>query len=348
MNILLLLAHAIEEHDQLKLLSELGYNCFSIGAYTTPSTPDVDIRPALPQVADYPGLREACHLKRVEHAQDKQILTLDGLRDPVDWAKADLPDEVIDWADVIICHHFEHTWIVPQWDRIKHKRVIWRTVGQSVEHNERMMALLRPAGLQVVRYSPKERNIPGYAGEDEVIRFYKDPEEWNGWNGKAVHVINFTQNLRQREPYTNWGFWAEATKGLKVVAGGPGSEVIDGLGEVSSAQMLRELQNARVYLYTGTQPASYTLGLIEAMMIGVPVVSIGPAWMGVFPYGPMLFEGHELAGLWSNSAALAHNQLAALLADMDLAQYRSQLQRERAISLFGKEKIGKEWASFLG
>ena len=28
-----------------------------------------------------------------------------------------------------------------------------------------MMAPLRDDGLQIVRYSPKERNIPGYAGE---------------------------------------------------------------------------------------------------------------------------------------------------------------------------------------
>jgi hypothetical protein len=32
-----------------------------------------------------------------------------------------------------------------------------------------------PEGLEIVRYSPMERNIPGYIGEDALIRFYKDP-----------------------------------------------------------------------------------------------------------------------------------------------------------------------------
>jgi hypothetical protein len=52
------------------------------------------------------------------------------------------------------------------------------------------------------------------------------------------------------------------------------------------------LRRIRAYLYTGTQPASYTLGLIEAMMTGVPVVSIGPDHM---TWQRDLFEGHELA-----------------------------------------------------
>jgi glycosyltransferase involved in cell wall biosynthesis len=75
---------------------------------------------------------------------------------------------------------------------------------------------------------------------------------------------------------------------------GPGSEDIGGPGALTYDEMRGWLRRARVYLYTGTQPASYTLGLIEAMMTGIPVVSIGPSWMDVFPYGPDLFEGHEL------------------------------------------------------
>ena len=354
MNVLLLLAHAVEEYDQLKLLSKLGYNVFSIGAYSTPDNPTVDIRPPLPDAGDYPQLRDACHAKRVEHAEagHKVINTSDGPRDPVDWAKADLPDELLDWADVIICHHFEHTWIVPSWNRLKAsgKRIIWRTVGQSVEFNERMMAPLHADGLEIVRYSPKERNIPGYAGESALIRFYKDPEEWCGWTGSQSRVINFTQNLRQREPYTNWGFWDEATRGLEAYPCGVGSEAIGGAGELPWDRMQYLLRSSRAYLYTGTQPASYTLGLIEAMMTGIPVVSIGPSWMEVFPYGPSLFEGHEIVAndRWSNSPGLARNMLSAMLSDKGVAEFHANAMREKAIELFGNAKIGREWRSFLG
>lgn len=348
MNIVLLLAHAVEEYDQVRLLSELGYNVFSIGAYSEPAKPSVDIRPAIPNAPDYPELRSACHARREERADRKDILTPDGLRPPVDWAKADLPDAVFDWADTIICHHFEHTWIVPQWHRIKEKRVIWRTVGQSVEYNERMMQPLRREGIQIVRYSPNEVCIPGYAGDDALIRFYKDPAEWSDWNGTIPTVINFTQNLRQRDPYTNWRFWEEATRQVSRKPCGPGSEWIEGPGEMSWESMRDELRNNRAYLYTGTQPASYTLGLIEAMMTGIPVVSIGPSWMNVFPYGPLLFEGHQITEHWSNSPMHIEAILKQLLKNPTLATAWSISQRERAIDLFGKDKVARQWKEFLG
>lgn len=351
MNIVLLLAHSIEEFDQVKLLSELGYNVFSIGAYSTPANPTVNMRPALPDVKEYPGLIAACHAKRVGHAEakDEVLHTKDGPRNPVDWAKADLPEEVLDWADVIICHHLEHTWLIPQWGRIKHKRVIWRTVGQSVENNERVMKPLREEGLEIVRYSPKEENIPGYLGADAVIRFGKYSDDWHGWTGDVGRVINITQNLFQREPYTNWAFWDEATDGLPRLAIGPGSEAIRGLGAVSFDSMKQVLRSDRAYLYTGTQPASYTLGLIEALMTGIPVVSIGPSWMNIFPYGPELFEGHEIVGdLWSDKPTEAHGMLSRLLTDIDFARQYSRTQRQLAIDMFGAENVKNDWMDFLG
>ncbi len=342
MNILLLLAHSIEEHDQIKLLSGLGYDVFSIGGYIDPAHPHDPKRPALPDAPQHPEL--------------KAVVDALGTSDNLRYAKEHIPDEIIDWADTIIVHHYEHTWLVPQWDRIKHKRVIWRTVGQSVEGNERMMAPLRREGLQIVRYSPKERNIPGYAGEDALIRFYKDPAEWGGWTGEENVVINVTQHLAQREPYTNHGFWDAATRGLPRMALGPGSEVIDGSGELEYDDMKAWLRKARCYLYTGTQPASYTLGLIEAMMTGIPVVSIGPKWMGIFPYGPDLFEGHELAPFMADSPQAARAWIeATLAAPLDekrdngvTPREEAALLRERTIALFGIETVAAGWKAFLG
>ena len=359
MNLLLLLAHSIEEHDQLKLLSGLGYDVFSIGGYINPAAPHDPKRPPLPDVPYHPELQAV----------------VDGLGTPdnLTAAKVRIPDDLIDWADAIIVHHYEHTWLAPQWDRIKHKRVIWRTVGQSVEGNEAMMAPLHRQGLQIVRYSPMERNIPNYAGEDALIRFYKDPDEWTGWTGEWPGVINITQHLAQREPYTNYGFWREATKGLALPNGaddgppppfalplGPGSEAIGGPGSLTLDEMHGWLRRARAYLYTGTQPASYTLGLIEAGMTGIPIVSIGASWMRIFPYGHLLFEAaaHQYGGehrpgivSWDRTfddPAKARQKLSDLLTHDDMAVNISRHQRSDFIELFGKDTIGRQWAEFLG
>jgi glycosyltransferase involved in cell wall biosynthesis len=202
--------------------------------------------------------------------------------------------------------------------------------------------------MEIVRYSPKERNIPNYAGEDALIRFYKDPAEWFGWTGKLPTIINITQNLAQRDPFTNWGFWELATKGMRRMPLGPGSEVLGGPGTLTYDEMKGWLRGARAYLYTGTQPASYTLGLIEAMMTGIPVVSIGPEMMTVYPFGSELFEGQELVCETPTDLETTRARLKLLLDSSITASDRSTAIRKRAIELFGKDRIGHEWASYLG
>lgn len=361
MNIVLCLAHSIEEYDQVRLLSGLGYDVFSIGAYSDPANPGDDKRPPLPDVPDHPELREACWETRHAHRDD--LSEVDG-RDVIDWAKYDLPQTVLDWADVVIYHHFEHTWLVPHWARLRDsgKRIVWRTVGQSVENNERMMAPLVADGLEVIRYSPKERNLPGYAGETALIRFYKDPDDFGPWTGDVPAVFTHGQHVFQRscdddgtlkrpgQQFTNWSFWEAATHGLPGIPIGPGSDAIGvhGTGAVTTAKLYELLGRGRAYLYTGTQPASYTLGLIEAMMAGAPVISIGPSWHQIFPYGPQLFEGHEIARFGGPTPPDAHKHLRRLLADRSYREDLSTESRVRAIELFGRERVGREWREFLG
>jgi len=35
-------------------------------------------------------------------------------------------------------------------------------------------------------------------GQDAMIRFYKDPDEYKDWTGDDRRVINFTQSMRER------------------------------------------------------------------------------------------------------------------------------------------------------
>lgn len=337
--ILLCLSHSIEEHDQLRLLHSIGHEVASIGGYIDPAHPHDNKRPALPQISMVPEIKAA-------------VDSL-GTPDNLGTAQEHLPDAVLDWADTLIYHHYLDR-LYGQWPRIRdwlqgdpRRRVIWRTVGQSAEGNEAAAHPFRAEGMEIVRYSPKEENIPNFAGADALIRFYKDPDEWDGWTGEWPGVINVTQHLRQRDPYTNWGFWEAATSGLEREAMGPGSEVIGGRGEMRYDSMRDGMRTARAYLYTGTQPASYTLGLIEAMMTGIPVVSIGPAHMQVFPYGPDLFEGHEIAGIGSDNPTEANTILRAYLNDQHLAAAEGAKGRARAIELFGFDTIRAQWREFL-
>jgi hypothetical protein len=346
--ILYLPCHSILEYDELRLFASLGHEVASIGAYIDPAHPQDNLRPAL----DIPMVEL---VKREVDALGQQ-----GHTDTLDAAKRHLPDAIIDWADVIIVAGMEHTYLIPQWNRLRDKRVIWRTIGQSGDRNEQLMAPLHREGCEIVRYSPKERNIPDFAGEDAVIRFAKDPADWGGWTGEDAVVTNVAQSLYQRsladdgllqpagKQWTSFSFWRGATRDLPVRPMGPGSEIIGGTGKLDWREMRKVLRTSRAYLSTGTQPASYTLGLMEAMLTGIPVVSVGPEWYQILPYGPAMFEGHELAVLSANDPADAHAHLERLLRDPAYADEISAETLSRAVDLFGMDKIAAQWADFLG
>lgn len=336
MNILLLASHAVAEYDDIRMFTDMGYDVFCPGGYEVPGQAGEGIRPPLPNVRYHPTL----------HAKTEEVRFSNGAPEwRIDWGKANLHQEVIDWADVIIVHHFPEVWIGGQWDRIKHKRVIWRTCGQSDPRVERVMAEYRRKGLQIVRYSPKELTGFGedFAGADAVIRFGKYPSDYGPWIGDDAVVGNVTQDMANRGEACGYTFWKEATAGLPAKPAGPGSEVMPGgVGSLSYEEMLDYLRHIRVYLYTGTRPASYTLGLLEAGFSGVPIVSIGPNAFGV----PSLFEGHEFA-TWGpyDDPAMARKALQHVLENPD--EHARELQAQTFAKHFGIDVVADRWRSFL-
>lgn len=349
MNILLLTAHDIAEYDDLRMLTDLGYDVFSIGAYTDPANHLGGLRPPL-DVPAYPELAALCEIQRQKHANDPMTMHVGRVDvNVVDWAKADLHLELIDWADVLICHHYEEAWLVGQWDRIRHKRVIWRTCGQSDARKEEVMGRLHDDGLQIVRYSPKEQvaftRLGVFAGQDALIRFGKYPSDYGPWIGDDPVVGNVTQNMAGRGQFCGLYWYLEATRDLPCKPAGPESERLPGgIGALPYEEMLAYLTHIRAYIYTGTQPASYTLGLMEAMLAGVPVVSIGPEEMWV----PDLFEGHEIAHRYSDTPSGANIILRGYLDFDEQAAAVSARTRAIAWDLFAVSRVGPQWLRFLG
>lgn len=343
MNVLLLTSHAIAEHDDLLMFTRMpGVDCYSIGGAYDTARPFEGKRPAIPDVVRFPDLEAASERQRARVTRD--------LGDPgpnIDWAKARLAPEVVEWADVVIVHHFPEQWIGGNWDALRGKRVVWRTCGQSDPRLEQSMARWRRLGMEVVRYSPKEAEAftawGAFAGQDALIRFGKDPDAFAPWTGEWLAVGNITQHMRQRGDACGFDFWEEATRGLPVRPAGPGSEVLrDGQGELDYSAMRGYLRSMRTYLYTGTRPASYTLGLMEAMLAGIPVVSIGP---GAF-FPSALFE--PLALFVHDDPAAARADLRRLLDDDVAAAEASAATRARAVDLFGLDAVSAQWAEFLG
>lgn len=340
MKILYLSCHEILEHDEVSLFNELGYQIFSPGAYVCPQNRgDQCLRPDIPGLVYDPSVVEQYH----------QI----GITHPGEDGKDHLTKEFVDNFDVVIVMHMPR-WIQKNWQAIKHKRVIWRTIGQSVTSTERSLIPYRAKGLKVVRYSPNEANIPYFIGQDAFIRFYKDPNEYKDWNGNTKQVITFAQDMQGRGSHCNYDLFEQVTRPFSRKLFGPGNNQPGfGMGRVSFSQLKQELRDAGVYFYTGTHPASYTLNFIESWMVGTPLVCIGPkhgnaeVWRNHNLYEiPSLIQ-NGVNGFISDNPAELTDYIGMLMRDKNLANSISEVGRNEAIRHFGKDMIKGAWKAFL-
>ena len=338
MKLLYLSCHSILEYDEVKLFNEMGIDVFSPGAYVEPDNPgDPTMRPGIPDLSYDPDDVAAFHALAVPGIDNKELLT----------------KEFVDRFDVVFVMHVPK-WIQKNWQAISHKPVIWRTIGQSISYQEQLLTPYRQQGMKVVRYSPKERTIPGYLGEDTLIRFYKDPAEYGSWNGENQRVITFAQHMKRRDRACNYSLFERVTRPYNRGLFGPGSEEDSfGHGKVPFDQLQQEMRNNRCYFYTGTHPASYTLNFMEAWMTGIPIVAGGSKWGNAdyFP-GHNLYEVEDLiedgvTGFVSNDENRLGDCIKLLLNNEVAAKEISVAARSKAIEIFGKETISNQWKEFF-
>ena len=337
MKILYTSCHEILEYDELKLFTELGYECYALGAYTQPGGDENRKRPSL----DLPYNPHFIELA-------------------LQYTKYNIHPEMLEGIDVIIVMHDTKV-IRDNWPLFKEfidkgGRVIWRSIGQSVTAREMELKEARIGGMEVVRYSPAEDTIPENIGCDAMIRFYKDPEEYKDWNGNDERVVNFTQSMQQRGEFCGYQAWVEATLKLPRVVYGPGNEGLgkDWGGMLTNEEQLKAYRDARTYFYHGTYPASYTLTFIEALMTGVPLVAAGSI-MGnsqrMFgsqsTYEVATILSHGKNGFVFDNPAEMRNCFTELLKNRELAEQIGSAGRELAIELFGKETIKAQWKEYL-
>jgi hypothetical protein len=344
LRILYLSCHEILEYDELCLLTELGHEVFSPGgAYANPVQSGGFMRSVIPKGQFYD------HLYSVS----------------LQCSKDRLHPELIDWADVILSMHnprlpgqrVAQPWIVNNWSLFRRmgKPVVWRSIGQSVPAVERELSRFVEDGLKIVRYSPFERNLPDYAGEDAMIRFYKDPDEFHGWTGEYHQVITVAQSMKQRGEHLGYSLFERVTANFNAKIFGINNSDCGELngGKRSYNELKQDLRENRAFFYFGTQPASYTLGFIEAWMTGIPVVAVGSPLRETGLYPRWLYEVPDLIDHGANGlVGETHQELVdfidALMGDYDYAVKVGNAGRKSAIEHFGKEKIMKQWDEFLG
>ena len=341
MNILYLSCHIVLEYDELRILNDLGHKVCVIGGYIIPKNPHNDTRPPL----------------NIEHNQDwvneHNIISnnnhLNGL--PPTLCGKKLTKEFVDKFDCVIVMHIQD-WIEENLDIFKGKLVILRTIGQNLSNNEHSLKKYMKLGIKVLRYSPRERLLSGYAGEHGLIRFLKYEFDFKPrqleLNG---NVITFGQSIKQRGKFCASEYVEEISKRVNYKLYGPGNQdyIFNG-GRVVYDELLNILSRSAAYFYTGTFPAQYTLNFIEAMMAGIPVVSVGRNTKDVFVH-EFPFEVPDILdtidSLYGESVDEIVNKCNKLLNDMDYNNEISKKQKIVASELFSSERNMWQWNSFF-
>lgn len=328
---LYLSCHSIAEYDEIKLFTEMGIDVYSHGAYSNPNRPGDNKRPG------------------IKGKYDDHFVQL-----CMRYGKENLPRELIEPFDIIFCH-WTPEWIKENWEKMRDKIVIWRTNGQSTKSNELYMRDCREDGMKIVRYADIERTIPGYIGHDAIIRFYKDPDEFKNWNGNRRRVINVTQNMKKRAAFCGYNIFLQATAGYPRKLFGPDNQDSGKLsgGLLSYEHLKKAYRENRAYFYTGTKPACYTLNFIEAWMTGIPIVAIGgelgnPEFLeNQYTYEIPFLGKNGTHFMMADDIGLLNQYVGQLLDDKKFAKKIGDAGRQRAIELFGKEKIKKQWEKFF-
>ncbi|ORA17572.1 glycosyltransferase [Mycobacterium asiaticum] len=134
------------------------------------------------------------------------------------------------------------------------------------------------------------------------------------------------------EPLSAYGaidVWGIGSEVLRANRGG-----VTGRGDVAAPELWDQVARRRVYLHTARW-TSLGLSLIEAMMLGMPVVAVGTT-MAPFAVPPE-------AGVVSADVATLGRGLRDFMNDCAMARAAGKAARDFAVARFGRERFLAEW-----
>lgn len=342
MKLLHLGCHQILEFDELRLFTQIkGLEVFSPGAYLNPN--GIGGRPAIPELEVKPEWIDAWSRVPSDPTQDP----------PLSDQKANLTPEILSHFDAVMIMHVPN-WITNNWKTLKEwgGTVYWRAIGQTLSEQEALIGRYAAEGLKIIRYSPHERQIPNYAGEDALIRFSKDPSDFLPWVGDRLEVMTIAQSMKDRGTACGYDIFLDSTRPFTRRLYGNSNESSGQLwqGQKSYEQLLEFLSWTRCYFYTGTYPAPYTLNFMEAALAGTPIVAIGKQLSRFQHYEVPDILSQWGLGEWvgNKPSDLQELCLRTLSMTSQEAQQRSDSQRAQAASMFGYDAIKPLWKELFG
>jgi glycosyltransferase involved in cell wall biosynthesis len=149
---------------------------------------------------------------------------------------------------------------------------------------------------------------------------------------KGIVVIN---HIKERGRITGWDIFERVRNEVPIDLAGMGTEQYGGLGEVLFPRLTPFTTRYR-FLFNPIRHTSFGLSVCEAMMAGIPVVSLATT-----EYANLLTNG-ESAFINTDVDALIEG-MKLLLNDLPLATAMGQRARAVAQEQFSMERFMREW-----
>lgn len=232
--------------------------------------------------------------------------------------------------------------------------IIINMFGQySINLVNRLLGIMQSsAHVYIVCYSETEylmysemcKSNPGILHRIHKIKFGLDTNYFCNWDGNTKKVYTTCNDIHNRGTACGWPVYTKIIEGIPSILGGRHTEQVGGVGLLSFEDLLKHYQSNRCYLSMGTYPAPYVLNLIEAMMVGSPVV----AWdhnCGIKNEGLLSSDGS--CGLYSSNIDSIRAYIKRSIEDNIWAAEQGVKLRQKAVEIFNKDIIAKQWADLL-
>jgi hypothetical protein len=196
------------------------------------------------------------------------------------------------------------------------------------------------SGIGAVAVAVSETKGRSWGQACPVIRPAADPDVYQGFDGTLPVALRVANQVGQRRERLAWSAHVAIVEGHRSLLVGHNPE-LEGAQPASSWAMLQELYRThRAYVHSAGVGLDdgYNLGVVEAMMTGMPIVSLAGAESPVV-------DGDN--GYVSSDVAYLNERLGALLADRELALALGRRARDRARELFSPSEFESRWRAAL-
>jgi hypothetical protein len=175
---------------------------------------------------------------------------------------------------------------------------------------------------------------------DAVIYHGVDSNVFKGWGqvgSVGTHGISVVNQFASRDVFCGWNMWQEVAKQvpMKLIGENPGVSE----SAKSTEDLVNQLATARFFLNT-SQWSPIPLSLIEAMMVGCPIITTSKQEIPKFLH-------HEENALIADNVDDMVKSARRLMVDDDLCKKLSQNVRATALQFFSLERFVNDWNDIL-